>query len=452
MKKPEENLFLRLFCLFSLLIFFCFFSRYIGRDLWFDEALTLLNFASMSNAAEIYQSYFIPNNQIIHSCFLHYLIHLGIPMEFLRLFPLLCAGITVYTLWKNFSREFGRIPLAIALAALIISPPFMLYASALRGYMLAAMFSACALTAAKHYLLRGKKRYLTGWFISAVLAVGVMPSALAGIAAAGLYAAPYGGKKFLKNRKIWFLALSSIAGFILFYFPIADKLLKAFELKEGWQNVYGAILAVVIAVVLTFAVPLVSGIFYHRRHLRNWLRTIIWFIPLISLFFPVAPFPRVWFVLFPVFTLLAAGFISHVPGKQLKIIAGTVLLWGSLICSGFIREHLSPAVTLGGQDDFYAPRFTRTEFVPSDTARFLRQNFPGHTVFISFDADPWAVMIHNVNVVFDGPRGRTRQLYSGMPVVLSIRENPEIYADRFNGSLIEIYCNGLHRIYIFQMQ
>ena len=42
----------------------------LGRELWFDEALTLLNFMLPLNMAEIYLTYPIPNNQIVFTLML----------------------------------------------------------------------------------------------------------------------------------------------------------------------------------------------------------------------------------------------------------------------------------------------------------------------------------------------------------------------------------------------
>ena len=42
----------------------------LQRELWFDEALTLLNFVLPLDLGKIYFSYTIPNNQIVYSMML----------------------------------------------------------------------------------------------------------------------------------------------------------------------------------------------------------------------------------------------------------------------------------------------------------------------------------------------------------------------------------------------
>ena len=44
----------------------------LNRDLWFDEALTLLHFALLPSVPAIWQAYVIPNNQLLHSVLLHF--------------------------------------------------------------------------------------------------------------------------------------------------------------------------------------------------------------------------------------------------------------------------------------------------------------------------------------------------------------------------------------------
>lgn len=448
-KKPTGITSGRLFCIFLLTLFTLFYTGFLTRELWFDEVLTL-QFAYLPRAVDIYRSYTIPNNQIIHTICIHLLLNGGFAPEMLRIFPLLCAAVMIYLLWRNFAGETGEKPLMLTLGALILSPPFMLYGSAVRGYMLAALFCVCALCAARKFVFTGGWRFLAGWFIFSLLAVGVMPSALAGIAAAGLYVLPYCGKKFWKNRKTYYLAVMPFAAFAIFYLPVWHDLQNAFALKEGWHNGWYALLALFLAVLITFAVPLVCGIFFHRLKLRYWPRTLIWFLPLGGMFLPVSPFPRVWWVLFAFFALLSAGYLRKMPEKFFPVAAAAVLLWGSLVSLEFSRKLLSPAVSLAGQDDFYAPYFAASGFEPSDTAGFIRQNFPeNQRVFASFEADPFALLYY-MPLDMDVPPGRCRYLARGTVVVLNIAEDPADFEKRFNGRLTEVYCNGFHRVCVLQ--
>ncbi len=454
-KKPIGNFSGRLFCLLMVLVPVLFLPGYLKRELWFDEALTL-QFALLPTAKDIYFSYTIPNNQIVHSVILHYLFNWGIAPETARLFPLICALLMIFLLWKNFHREVGKAPLLLSLAALIISPVFLLYATALRGYMLAALLVVSALICGKKFALGGRWIMLCGWGVFSLLACGVMPSALAGIAAAGLYIVPYCGKKFWKSRKLWLLGAMPFAGFLLFYLPVWDKLLKAFELKEGWNNGFYAALAVALALVTTFTVPLICAAVFHRRRWRDLPRTMIWLLPLGGMILPVAPYPRVWFVIFPVTALLCAGFLRRMPEKAVKIAGVAVLLWGALTLPEFSRALLSPAVTLAGQDDFFAPRFARELFTPHAAVRFAKSHLEHRgmvPVFVSFEADPFAVIYAaggKLHIIPDIPPGKFTQLPDNSLVILATEEAPELFERRFSGKLYRVYQNMLHRVYRFR--
>ena len=101
---------------------------YAGRPLWFDEALTVLQFAVLPSAGAIYHSYVIPNNQIIHTIFIHGL--LGIAPEgfslvfWLRMLPVFAAVLTVLILFFRFRRICGAWAISAVLAAWIVSAPF----------------------------------------------------------------------------------------------------------------------------------------------------------------------------------------------------------------------------------------------------------------------------------------------------------------------------------------
>ena len=140
-KRPERNLPVRSFvisgkvekfALLTILLLFAISIRgLLNRPLWFDEALTVLNFALLETPAKIYHSYIIPNNQIIHTVFLHWWIKY-FSFDFLRLFPFICGILCLYFLWQM-RRRNGNAATFIALSTLATSFPFAIYGTALRG-------------------------------------------------------------------------------------------------------------------------------------------------------------------------------------------------------------------------------------------------------------------------------------------------------------------------------
>ena len=138
------------------------------------------------------------------------------------------------------------------------------------------------------------------------------------------------------------------------------------------------------------------------------------------------------------------------PVKFFPAAWGAVLLWGGITSLEFTRDKISPAFSLAGQDDFYAPYFVTSKFEPSDTAGFIRENFPeNHRVFVSFEADPFAV-IRYIKADIDVPPGQCRYLPRGTAVVLNIAEDPSDFEKRFNGRLTQVYCNRFQRVCVLQ--
>ena len=97
-------------------------SPYLMRQLWFDEALTVLNFGCMESPAAIYRSYVIPNNQLLFTMVIHYWLKLlppRVPLDlWLRLPSLIFAVSLLLYMGRRFRRCCGALPLSVTLAAL----------------------------------------------------------------------------------------------------------------------------------------------------------------------------------------------------------------------------------------------------------------------------------------------------------------------------------------------
>ena len=286
---------------------FLFAPAYLNRDLWFDEALTFLDFAQRGSPLVIYRSYVIPNNQILYTIALHYWAQLlppGIdPVFWFRLLSFFSGIATLLLLYRLFRvRLAGGTILLPVLAAMAVSVPFLIYATALRGYMQSALFVVLALHTALNFA--GKPDWKRGfWYALASLgAVATIPSNLAVLAGVVLYALPLFGWGFWKRRAFWILAAIPPAMFLLFYLPIFPSFLGCLRLGEGWNSGWGALLAVLAAFVYSFAMLLLPGtgsLLALDRTGFKWVRAVrllIWLIPLpMALLLKVAPFPRVFF-------------------------------------------------------------------------------------------------------------------------------------------------------------
>ena len=432
---------------------------YLSRQLWFDEALTVLNFACLDSPERIYRAYVIPNNHILFSLVLHYWLEFQPPWcpvdLWLRLPSLLSAVVLLWYLGKRFRCMCGVFPLTVALTALAVSPPFLVYATAIRGYMLGALFSAAAAGAAVEFAASSRIRSFAKFFLASFAAVLTVPSDLAALAGAVLFALPFCGSGFFRTRRFYVLALTPVAALSAAYLPIWRDFVRVSQLGEGWHDRWSSLAAVVLALTSAFGVLLLTvpakwvRSFKRGRRRLLW-RAVIWLLPCPAAFvFAVAPFPRVYFPLFPLLALTIASALRdlvgmerrrrHSGGLRFKLAAvGAVLLlsaWPWHLTP--VRERLSPHV--GGElgDDFFYGYHLRGEHTPLAVAEELRKLSPD-TVYFSFLSDPWANMFYHLagggkaEYLFDGPRGMVAELPVGAAAVLRRDELPEPLEKRFS--------------------
>ncbi len=446
-------------------------GRGMFRYLWFDEALTLTNFAMLKSWGKIYNSYIIPNNQIIHTFMLNFCSRFSSLFDDyvfgLRFFPFAVSLFMLVFLWR---KRAGILP---ALTALVMSQAFVIYGTALRGYMLGAFFAVLALHFAFAFICRKNLKYFLGYFAMSVLAVGTIPTNLAVLGAVVLYLLPFIGKGFYRDRRFWILAVTPFIALIVFYLPIADKFIGCMKLKEGWGNGGMALLAVWSIGIVTF-LPLLpfafSGVRVWLKHQNiRWIfavRLLIFLLPVPAcLLFPVAPFPRTFFPLFPFWALLIAGALRHwfavfSPAKRRIYTVFLVLLtvgWG--IFCGIDKVRFAMSDRFGGgevTDDFFAPYYMRDSFDPAELlAGLKRRGFNPPCIFVSFDADSRAFLAAGTlyrewedRIICDGPRRKVPYLPEGALIILRRDENIEPWEKRFGSPLKFIFEHGRNKVYI----
>jgi len=459
---------------------FLFSPPYLNRDLWFDEALTYLQFARMSSPLEIYSSYVIPNNQILYSIALHYWSMLqpeGVdPVVWFRLLSFLFAAATLLVLYRRFRvRLAGGAILLPVLIALAVSVPFMIYATALRGYMLSALLVTLALDAALIFAARPDWKRALPYALWSLGAVATIPSNLLALGGVVLFALPLFGPCFYRRRAFWVLAAIPLAAFFAFYGPIFDRLLGCMALHEGWSDGGRALLAVYAAFLYSFAMLLLPGtgaaLAFDRVdfHWERSARAAIWLLPIPTLLLPVAPFPRVFFPFWPLWALLIAGGIRDLTALNCRWrrrwncrvwIGGLVVAalgWSFLAQQPALRLMFSRRFGGAGADDFFYGYYLRNEHKPSETAAWVAEQSGGRpqSFFVSFSADPWPLMFYlfssGVEVKdyrFDGPRGPVAALERGMLVILRADESAAEVEKRFRRQLAPLYSNGNHGVYL----
>ena len=471
-----------------LLCTLVFFSAgiYLVRPLWFDEALTVQNFALLDSVESIYFNYVIPNNQILYTVMLHYWIKLycglgGID-EWMRLLSLLLAGVTMLYTYRRFRVTFGSGVMAVILITFCCAPPFLLHATALRGYMAGACFTVLALGAALDYVSCGRLRHWIRYFFFSLCSVAVLPSDLLALAGVCLYALPLCGRSFWKNKRFYFLIFTPFAAFFLFYLPIFPQLLQVIRVgsNESWKNPGGVAQAVYLPQLLTYAMlllPAFSLLNSFRRKKFNWLRSCragIWLLPLFPiLLLPAPPFPRVFFPLFPLFSLLIAAGLRDFTATFCRLkkrfhkkfwIGGLVILAVSWCCiqqQQELKELFSSRCGGAGRDDFYSPYYLQSGHLPDGTARMISRNETLRQVqafYLTFNSDPWPLMfylrlngISEKPFLFDGPRGMVNELPPNTGVILKSDEDQSLLARRFKGRWKLLFKNDNHQVWSYDL-
>lgn len=451
------------------------------RPLWFDEALTVMDFVMRPNIADIYWLYSIPNNHIVYNIFLRLWIDLfgSLPYAIsLRLFTVLTASASIFLIFRLWNRRFCRETVAIACFCFAVSLPFAIYATAIRGYMLSFLLIVIALEIALCYRDAGKPFHLIFFFLLAFLAAGITPTNLIAFAAIYLLVLPSLNPKEIISDKTLLLGIIPVAASIIFYIPIFGKLMKALSLSEGWSTGISASIHLYGAFMISF-LPLIvltiSGMFSTKEKMGGALKiqlALIFLIPLaVFLIKSPAPFPRAFFCLWPIWIFilcsLADGTIKNFngkfPGLALIVIVCICFLWS--LCPSALSVQLSEKLSKGGQDDFFKPYFMRAEFNPIGTVRKsvelagIRGN---GSAFVDFSADYPSIIFYgrSLNVddsfwVFDKPNRKVASLGDLESIYVITRNSGEMesISKRFNMKSYELAADcGYQKIYLAKLK
>ena len=425
----------------------------IRRELWFDEALTLLNFVLPLDLGKIYFSYIIPNNQIVYSMLLKVWDQLycgGIELTaYWRILSLLCATamLSIIMFLRNKIDEGKIFPAVLVLSAMSISAVFINYATALRGYAASWLFAAAALWGL-YNIFHNRSR--SGWFLyilSALLAVGTVPTNLLVLTAAAVYAVPWMEKAFWRDKRFYGVLAVIPASLIVFYAPIAGSFLNTFKLGEGFSSRSGAMSVTLGMYAASFGLLLFFALLnWKKQPWQHCLRYLIWLMPFGAiLILHRAPFPRVFVTMLPVLAMLVIdGIAGLINGNWRKFhrIAFFLTIAASqciLIAGGAVVAH--QCKLSNREDDFFHPWYMYPDYNISSTADELKKFPDDKVVFISFTADPAPLIFYAAsnglqrNFLSDIPYNSVQTLAKGSLLILASDEDPAAFGKRFNGNL-----------------
>jgi len=430
-------------------------SFVLGRELWFDEAMTITSFMLPLSPAEIYTTYAIPNNQIVYTVLLkcwHGLLldAYPAPIAFWRLLSLAGAGAAALVFYRLRKCLHDRTPAAAAFVLTIfaLSAVFQNYATALRGYAVSWLWVMLALDGAWR-IFHGKTA--SGWCLYAlgtVAAVGTVPTNLLACAGVIVYAFPWSRREWWRDWRLWLLAIGPVLALAAFYGPILRAFLHAFTLNEGFPNRAGALAVVYGSILATFGLLLIAEVPRLRRgDWRRKLRAAIWFLPVPAiLLLHKAPFPRVFCTLFPLYLmLLADGLASFKCPSRAKLSVGAGAVLVSVLGLRLLAPFASEAAGLSEyDDDFFRPWYMAHDYSVCELLPTLKHSTI-RVVFQSFDSDPCPLIFYatlqDVKKDFrpDQPPGHVKSLPGRALVVLRRDESPGDYETRFGGTLTLLY-------------
>ncbi|QSH40525.1 hypothetical protein P0136_12825 [Lentisphaerota bacterium ZTH] len=423
----------------------------VFRDLWFDESLTITNFMLLPKFSMIYHQYVIPNNQIVYTVLLKLweLLRAGwcAPDLFWRMFSVICAGCSIAVMlwrWRK-SVSFAVLPV---LLAVLTAPAFAVYATAVRGYMLSFLLILIALELARCMVLKFSWKYAVGFFFCCILAVGTIPTNILPLVAIAIYFFPFFGFERILDKRFLLLILLPAGALLFFYLPLLPQVINILQLREGWSDqqqavvmTYAGFLLPLLPVVVAAAA---GGIIWARKtskYIFCW-RFLIFLLPLLTIILiQPAPFPRVFFSIWPLWLLLTADGCRHLlpffRRKRLAL-AGTVgLCIIGALCGKAVQTQscrISALAARSRLDDYFCPYYMRPGYRPWTTVlrlqRLFKETRHKQKVYLSFASDPYSFILYgrlagmsDKTWIFDNPRGQVTSLPEGALVILASRDN-----------------------------
>lgn len=448
----------------------------LDRPVWFDEAITVLNFLlPAEKLSDLYWNYAIPNNHILYSmslwCWNVLLPEGGRPEIFWRFGSFLIAVITLFAIGRGIAGRWGGREIRYGVLTFLgVSIPFAIYGTALRGYGLSACLTVAAI-AMGWQLVRQVRWAVAGYFLVMVLLMGVLPSNLAVAGGIGLYFLPILGKSFWKKKEFYCFLLIPFLAWGIFYGPLLDQVIKGAQLREGWSEKFLAALysySGCFWAMGPLALLALAGVKLRKQNLWKLLchLGIFLIILLTCCLLPVAPFPRTFFPMWILFFMLAGEgvgrFAAYGRVKKWKFPVGMLLLLLALVW-GFVErlpaEKLADSCLrqAGQMDDFFAPYYCRDTFTVVETVAEFQNRFGSKTppVWIDFNADPWAVMYYGLlagidigNWKFDGPGVKQEIFPRGCLIIVPAEtsgNSSRLFPDSANKELI--FATSYHLVY-----
>lgn len=393
----------------------------LGRltaPLWYDEALTVLEYVILPSPGEIYRSYTIPNNHILYTQLLwvwvrtigEWFPHIVLS---LRLLSFVLSLAAVAWLMACCRRRTGPVPAWLAAAALACSLPLAVHGCGVRGYAfsllcgVAALHGACLIR--ENRLCSGTALYAA----AALTAVAILPTNL-------LYFAALAPLILLTPHRHWRralpLAAMPLAG-LLFYVPILPSFWRVIQSGHGWGNpwacawqLFGGMGACFLPLLGVAGVGLCLSCRRPRKtRLPAGIRAAAWsslLLPATVIFLlRPSPFPRLFLIFLPLWLFLLAFAARPVfaasrrtwgrQGLRLAALGAAALVLGWSVLIHAARPTVAALFRPGPlADDLLLPYYVTAEFDPESLAEWAgRQHArnPNTRLVVTVPGDPFSL-------------------------------------------------------------
>ena len=310
----------------------------LSRPIWFDEAWSIMVYATLPYS-DIYTNYNAPNNHILFNMFLRlWLNTLGgllpvseIPFRLITVFISLLAICLMFQFWR---KRLGLYATFLIILCFSISTPFIIYGTAVRGYMLSFIFIVCGLEAGLKFIETQKSRFAIVYFLSALCAIAVIPSNLFAFAMITIIPSKTINELRCINRKNnmtstlielikerWLIATLPLVAFFIFYGPIWKNLYYSLKSNNGWLDSFAACIHLYSALLLNFLPILILSIigawlFISRKKKKNIIVFICYILiclmpGVVIMSLKPAPFPRVFLQMWPIWLFMIGIGVKH---------------------------------------------------------------------------------------------------------------------------------------------
>ncbi len=215
---------------------------YLNSDLWFDEIVTLYDFALQDNLRAIFAHYPVANNHVWYSFLLWLWLRLTDFTQneyILRLPGVLISSGFIAILYCQVNKLYSRSAAVLITLTFVVSPIYQSHCYQLRGYGLSLLLTVMATVGAVK-LIHGQMRSGLRWYLpGAILLPGVIPTNILinlALLVAILMTFWRQGKLVVDNQKTILLLTAAAVGGMVIYLPVATEFLAVARGTHAWDS------------------------------------------------------------------------------------------------------------------------------------------------------------------------------------------------------------------------